>query len=82
MFDEITSITTSIDASGRIQATVTAEDFAGETFTREYRTSPCGDGLWMYTGKGEYKQLLGTGQFSATSRRQMRDKLRRKLSAA
>jgi hypothetical protein len=82
MFDTITSITTSIDADGSIQAAVTAEDFTGETYTREYRTNPCGNGLWMYTGRGEYKQILGTGQFGATSHRQMREKLRRKLSAA
>jgi hypothetical protein len=81
MFDTINSITTEMNG-GQISAIVTGENVMGEVFTREYRTNKSGDGLWVYGRNGEVNQLLGTSQFSAKSRRQMRDRLRRELLPA
>jgi len=79
-FDEIASITTGYDIHGHLVAVVRGTGSMGADMEEELRTSPSRRGLWQYVGGGKWEQILGTSQFCAKSRHQMRDKLRRMLT--
>lgn len=74
-------ITTRTDHDGRIYATVTSPtisyDGATVVTTSEYRTNRAGEGLWVWHKNAvEWKQIEGTGQFSARDRAHMRRQMR------
>jgi len=77
-FDEISRVSVEYDG-GYLYAIVKGTDMGGYEMEEEYRTGPQGLGLWRYMGRGGWKQILGLSQFSASSPRQMRRKLRRML---
>lgn len=62
------------DESGRVTFTVT--DLVPNVDTGEYgedinyyRTNPDGQGLWILTRRGDWRQILGTCQFDGNTRR-------------
>jgi hypothetical protein len=74
---DILSIKTSQDFDGRLVAKVLCDGGDRDDYNVEFRTSPSGSGLWQYHGRGEWRQVLGTGQFQAANKRQLRDGIRR-----
>lgn len=71
-------ITTHTDIAGRLYATVHNDDGT----TREFRTAPDGTGLWAWrTREVEWKQIEGTGQFSARNRADLARRIRRTFVA-
>ena len=75
MFCEIKTIKTKRDLYGRLYATVIGED---DSVVAEYRTNNKGSGLWIrHHPLGDWKQILGTCQFSVRDRAAFRRKLRR-----
>lgn len=69
---DIISIKTTELVGGGFAGTAVVDGFDQPNSTVEFKTNASNNGLWM-----DGKQILGTTQFTASTRRQFSDKIRR-----
>jgi hypothetical protein len=74
---DVIRISTSQDDHSRLVATATIDGLDQPDYDLNFRTNGAGSGLWIERRTGEWQQVLGTGQFSASNHRQMRERVRR-----